>query len=182
MKIVTYYPLGKKDKKKIEKEVNKKFEYCFNDNTYTLIKCDMKIDLLFQEKIILFKDREWYPTLNFIRSLIEKNNTLSFLDSKDSNNSTGNINDFNIVYLDEGALSPVLRGANIMAPGIYKYRERVKTEYKINDLVLVDICGEIVAIGVATIDFKDIKSDTNGVAVIVKQFKHDKIDKFVFKN
>lgn len=159
MKIVTYYKLGKKDKTKIEKEINKKLNISFGSEDCIYIKSDIKIYFIEQNGTInFFKLNDiWYPTINYIRNLTNIENI------------------FNIVYLDDGAKNPILRGANVMAPGIFKYKEKVNNYYNTGDIVVINVSNQILAVGIAVINFLDIKKDTNGVAINVKHYENDEI-------
>ncbi|EQB60607.1 rna-binding protein [Vairimorpha apis BRL 01] len=145
--------IGKKDKKNINKYFNK--EILYKDKDYNLVKLKNRSNLIVREKIaILFYFNGMYiPTLKFL-------NEESF--------------EFPVVYLDEGAVNPLQRGANVMAPGIYKYFKQSQGDFKKNDIVIVNILKQgIFAIGQAIIDKTTINKDKIGEAICILHIKSD---------
>ncbi|KAF7683619.1 Translation machinery-associated protein 20 [Astathelohania contejeani] len=81
------------------------------------------------------------------------------------------------VFLDSGAFKPIMQGANIMAPGIYKYKEMIKSPFMMNDIVCIYIINDgFIAIGIAKIDFNIINENTKGVVIEIIHRKEDALD------
>lgn len=80
------------------------------------------------------------------------------------------------IYVDEGAVGPITRGADVMAPGIVQY-----DEFKVDDLVLIMLVkvNSVLAIGKALIDSFELKQIQKGKVIINIHHIGDKFWKFV---
>lgn len=139
--------LGKKDKKDINKRLG--YELLEKNEAYMIHRCRNKISLvsLGGVAILFFFNRKYFPTIRY-------------LEKHDS--------EFHEVFLDDGALGPLCRGADVMIPGILKYKDLIKKEFEAGDAVVIRIVGKsIVAIGEAVVGLQEMASKGNGVGVEV---------------
>lgn len=87
-----------------------------------------------------------------------------------------NIMELPIIYLDEGATGPIQRGANVMAPGIYKYINMCTGDFKTNDVVCISIIEKgILAVGMALLDKNNLTEHTAGEAVTILHIDNDEL-------
>ncbi|EPR78299.1 PUA domain RNA-binding protein, partial [Spraguea lophii 42_110] len=138
------------------------------------------------EMFIAFKKNKWIPTIKYLNSIIkhhnDNNNNKDGIDNKDDNDKQDNkditdiIIPFNYILLDAGAYNPLIRGADIMSPGIYKYKHMINIFNK-DDILPIIINNEVVAIGITTVDYSDIKEDSKGQAMINIHSKEDELYK-----
>ncbi|KAF9764775.1 Translation machinery-associated protein 20 [Nosema granulosis] len=137
--------LGKKDKKNINNIL--KEELLDKNKEYKVTKCKNKTSIItLEEKAIFFlHNGKYYPTIKFL----EENNV-----------------NLPSVYVDEGAVGPIHRGANIMAPGIYKYIEKVSLSFSKGSMVVVKLInGSILGIGISLLGKDEFAKDSSGEAV-----------------
>lgn len=86
-------------------------------------------------------------------------------------------NVFKTVLLDEGAVGPLSRGADVMAPGVIKYQEQA-SKFKKNEVVGIEIIGKgIFAVGLALMDFEEVLQKKEGPVIEVYHTEGDSIDK-----
>ncbi|KAH9411349.1 hypothetical protein HK407_05g10160 [Ordospora pajunii] len=140
--------LGKKEKKDINKHIGQ--ELLSKDELYMVYKSKKKVALIALGKhtILFCLNRKYFPTIRYL----EERGTERFCE----------------VFLDEGAVGPLSRGADVMIPGVMKYRELLKSRFKKGDVVLVNIIGRsIVAVGEAIIDFDEMNEEGTGVCIEV---------------
>lgn len=152
---ITEYTLSKKEKKQINKEIQ--FEYKLEEaKEYKFVKCRNKLNLVTLDGVLqLFKvgSSLFLPTLK--SNLIVKT-----------------------AILDSGALKPIQSGADVMCPGIYKYRDMVKISWKAKEIVAISIIDVgLVAIGIAEMGFDEINEQSKGVAIEVYHFMNDPLYK-----
>lgn len=83
-----------------------------------------------------------------------------------------------IVHLDDKALKPILGGADVMAPGVYKYIERCD-DFSKGDVVFIEIEGEIIGVGIALTGKNEIVAESRGVIIEVWQRKGDWASHFI---
>ncbi|ADM11588.1 RNA-binding protein [Encephalitozoon intestinalis ATCC 50506] len=140
--------LGKKDKKDINRQLGR--EILGKTEGYMLHKCRNRASVISREGLaILFCfNKKYFPTIQYLE--------------KHSNE------EFHEVFLDDGALGPLSRGADVMIPGILKYKDLVKGDFEEGDSVVIRILGKsIVGIGEAVVSFKDMAKKGNGIGIEV---------------
>ncbi|KAI5147995.1 hypothetical protein ENBRE01_0055 [Enteropsectra breve] len=77
------------------------------------------------------------------------------------------------VYLDDGALEPLKRGADVMAAGILK-NIGMCSAFEAGDVVGVEIIGQgLLAVGIAILGSADIVGGKTGPAVNILHIKDD---------
>jgi PUA domain protein len=142
------FPLGKKDKKAISKSLHG--IELDGDAAYKIYKCKDKLTVIALDGVpLLFSlhNSAYIPTL----ALLYKVEASA-----------------KIAYVDKGALKPIVGGADVMCPGVYKYREHITKSWEKNDVVLVKVIDHgNVAVGIAEIGSADITSTTMGVCITV---------------
>ncbi|EPR58573.1 cell cycle regulator protein [Toxoplasma gondii TgCatPRC2] len=114
----------------------------------TLVKCQRHITMIANGKQILFfqsRDGPWVPTLRLLHtypSMMPK------------------------MQVDRGAISFVLRGSNIMCPGLTSPGGRMEN-VEAGDVVQVTAEGKLnaCAIGIATMSTKQILQDNKGICI-----------------
>ncbi|KEP63162.1 UNVERIFIED_CONTAM: cell cycle regulator protein [Hammondia hammondi] len=114
----------------------------------TLVKCQRHITMIANGKRILFfqsRDGPWVPTLRLLHtypSMMPK------------------------MQVDRGAISFVLRGSNIMCPGLTSPGGRMEN-VEAGDVVQVTAEGKLnaCAIGIATMSTKQILQDNKGICI-----------------
>lgn len=85
-------------------------------------------------------------------------------------------NIFKTVFLDEGAMGPLSRGADVMAPGIIKYKEK-SAHFKKDDVVGIEIQENgIFGVGKALMDFEEMISKAEGPIIEIFHTKGDSLD------
>ncbi len=95
---------------------------------------------------------------------------IPFIDSLDM------FKDYPLVEVDEGAAKALLRGADLMAPGIKRY-----TEFDVGDLVVAGYHSSYVAIGEALESSKRLSQIKKGKIIKILHYKGDKIWKEIKK-
>ncbi|ORD98119.1 MCTS1 [Hepatospora eriocheir] len=79
------------------------------------------------------------------------------------------------VLLDEGALGPLNRGADVMIPGIIKYKDKIE-EFEKDEIVGIEIeTVGIFAVGKTLFSLKEMINKNSGVGIEVYNLKSDKI-------
>lgn len=142
------FPLGKKDKRAINKSLGG-MELDANAE-YKIYKCKDKLTIVGLDS---------HPVLFSLHASVYIP-TLAFLDRTEMVSK--------VAYVDKGALKPVLGGADVMCPGVYKYRDHIATPWEKNDVVLVRVIDHgNVAVGVADVASADITGITTGVCITV---------------
>lgn len=148
--------MGRKEIKTINKqlidfELNIKKEYKISKykNKYFIISDD-DYPMFFSINGI------YYPTIKFLKKETFK---------------------YKVVILDFGAYKPILRGADIMAGGIFKNKD-LCDDFKSGDVVIIKINDEIIGVGLAIIDKKDIYKDNIGKVIDVYHYLNDSLDGF----
>lgn len=137
--------LGKKDKKNINKELQ--MEILEKNEEYKVHKCKNKTKLITRgdSGVLFYFNKKYFPTIKYL----EKHDTK-----------------FSEIYLDDGAVIPINRGADVMIPGISKYRDMVKGEFRAGDPIVVRIIGQsIIGVGEALMDFKGMDFSKSGAGV-----------------
>lgn len=156
LEIISSSVLGKKDKKDINKLCGKEILLKIND--YKLVKLKNRSSLILNNNkaILFYFNNKYIPTLNTLKDkLIELSN----------------------IFLDEGAIGPLQRGANVMAPGIFKYIDLCTEEFKTDDLICIKIINKgILAVGLALIDKKNISAKSSGEAVAILHINNDELN------
>lgn len=83
---------------------------------------------------------------------------------------------YKCVTLDQGAVGPILNGADVMAPGILKYEEQCP-EFGEDEVVGVDIVGRgIIAVGLTTVSSDAMKRAREGPVIDVLHVSGDDLD------
>ncbi|KAM0672762.1 PUA domain-containing protein [Ordospora colligata] len=148
MEISSSCCLGKKEKKDINKHIDQ--ELLSKDESYMVYKSKKKVALIALGKntILFCLNKKYFPTIRYL----EEKGTEGFID----------------VFLDEGAVGPLSRGADVMIPGVMKCKELLKCKFKKGDVVVINIIGKsIVAVGEAIIDFDEMNEKGMGVCIEV---------------
>lgn len=148
--------LGKRDRKDINRQLG--HEVLEADGAYTVHKCKNKASVVSKDgSAVLFHfNRKYFPTIRHL-----------------SDHGEG----FCEVVLDEGAAGPLGRGADVMAPGVLKYKDLVRGSFEPGDAVAVRILGgAVVAVGEARMSLKDIVGGATGVCVEVYHKAGDGLD------
>ncbi|PFH33829.1 cell cycle regulator protein [Besnoitia besnoiti] len=122
----------------------------------TLVKCQRHISLLANGKDILFfqsRDGPWVPSLRLVHtypSMMPK------------------------MQVDRGAISFVLRGSNIMCPGLTSPGGRMEN-VEAGHVVQITAEGKInaCAVGVATMSTEQIRHENKGVCIETYTFLND---------
>lgn len=84
---------------------------------------------------------------------------------------------YKTVWLDKGALGPLSRGADVMAPGLLKYSEKC-VDFEKDEILGVEIEDEgIFAVGIALMSFKEMMAIREGPVIDILHSKGDKLDK-----
>lgn len=156
IEIISSSTLGKKDKKLLNKslegmELEQSVEYKMH-------KCKHKLNIITKDgKPILFtlNGIKYMPTLN----ALEENSFLG-----------------RIAWLDQGALKPILSGANVMSPGIYLYKDRIEKQWIKSDIVAIKIIDKgLVAIGIAEVGSEDVVEKSSGICINIVHRRNDNI-------
>lgn len=83
---------------------------------------------------------------------------------------------FKTVWLDAGALGPISRGADVMAPGILKYLEKCP-EFDRDEILGVEIEGQgVYAVGQVLVGYKEMVQTKEGPVVEILHCKGDNVD------
>lgn len=86
-------------------------------------------------------------------------------------------NIFKTIFLDEGAIGPLTRGADVMIPGILKYKERSDKFIK-NEVVGIEIIDQgVFAVGKCLMDFEEMDKVKEGPAIEVYHVKGDHLNR-----
>jgi predicted RNA-binding protein (TIGR00451 family) len=144
--------VGKRDRKLINKELGR--EVLEKHRECKVHKCRNKSSVLSLDGMpILFLYRKrYFPTIRHLEDIGMK---------------------WAVVYLDDGAVGPISRGADVMAPGIHRYREMVEGDFGAGDAVVVRIVGgDVIAVGEALVGLSEIDKGQAGAAVEI----HHKIN------
>ncbi|KAF7703908.1 hypothetical protein CDIK_0072 [Cucumispora dikerogammari] len=148
--------MGKKDIKLLNKQTNcSALDF---RKEYKISKYKNKFFIVSDSYPLFFNvDNIYFPTLRYL------------------NNESG---EYKVAVLDDGAYKPILRGADVMAGGILK-NYALCDEFKVNDVVVIKITDEIVGIGLATVNKKDIKLDSSGIVIEIYHYKGDDLNLFL---
>lgn len=151
-KINTRHIISKMDKKKINKSLNrlifdlkKEYEYLNLKNNIQIIKLE--------NKFLYFKyNDKLYPTIqNFDKEMYKR------------------------VYLDDGAIEPIKRGAKIMAPGVLKYLEK-SDKFDKGEIVGVEIIDNmIIGVGYALVSYQEMIRNKEGAVIEILHVIGDKL-------
>lgn len=147
--------LGKKDKKTINRELQA--DVLKRNLDYKVHKCKNKTSIVSQgHSAMLFQfGKKYFPTIR----LLERCGL-----------------HFGEVYLDDGAVGPLSRGADVMTPGIFKYREMIDRGFKKGDVVVIRIIGKSVfGVGEALLDLQDMSATQSGIGVEVHHRLNDEL-------
>lgn len=141
--------LSKSDKKKYNASLGNIFDLKAD---YKVIQITSKLKLIRSaEKFLFFEYYDKiYPTVqNFDKTL------------------------FKTVVLDEGALLPLSRGADVMAPGVIKYKH-MSSNFSAGDVVGVEILNHgIYAVGQSLIGFDEMLKVGEGQVIEIYHTKND---------
>ncbi len=125
-------------------------------NTYTLVLLTNNIKIIKNENSVPIYFTHYdklYPTVNSFDK-----------------------NEYKTVLLDSGAMAPISRGADVMIPGILKFKEENSGLSK-DDVVGIEIENEgIFAVGKSLLNFKDLERVKSGVAIEILHFKGDTLE------
>lgn len=149
--------LSKKQIKSIIALLNK-YHYNEEHENLKIIKCKDKVSLISSEnQILLFS--------------IGKSEFLPHLRLVDENTP------FKVAYLDGGAKKPLLSGADVMLPGIFKYIDKIEPWDK-GEYVIVKVEDEIFGIGITTCNSNEITKDSHGTGIEMIHVKDDSLFNF----
>ncbi len=155
------YCLSKKDIKNLKKELNEFFENLDDiipkkSKVEVVITDNFDIILVDREPIAFKKDNKIIPTIKLL---------LKFLPNK------------NLVVVDRGAIRFLIKGADVMAPGIVDANEDIKE----GDFVFVvdEEHKKPICVGIALMDGKTMKESNEGRAIKNLHYVGDKIWKFM---
>ncbi|ELA42508.1 uncharacterized protein VICG_00607 [Vittaforma corneae ATCC 50505] len=144
--------MSKSDKKKYNVAMGNVLDM---KTEYKMVQITGKLKLIRDSEKFLFFEyyNRIYPTIqNFDKSL------------------------FKTVVLDEGAVGPLSRGADVMAPGVIKYQNQ-SVHFKKDDVVGIEILNQgIFAIGLCLIDFEEMLLKKEGPVIEVYHIKNDMLD------
>lgn len=148
----TSHTMGKADKKKINAsigdalDIKQEYKFLCMNNRTKVIKHNGTA-LYF-----LYFDKIFPTIRNFDRSL------------------------YKCVYLDDGAVGPLERGANVMAPGILRYREMCP-RFSSNEILGVEIVGDgLIAVGISLMSSEEMESTKEGPVVEILHLRGDALD------
>jgi len=144
--------MSKQDKKKINAKSSIKLD---QKAEYKVCSISSKIKLYRDDKsIILFEyyDRV-FPTIHsFDRSCFKR------------------------VVLDAGAVGPLMRGADVMCPGVIKYKD-MSDDFEENEIVGIEIIDQgIIGVGVTLMSYNEMIKKKEGPVIDVLHIKGDFID------
>lgn len=159
IEVVSSSTLGKQDRKSINKSLGYiELAQCME---YKLHKCRGKITIITERNtpvLFSFHKFPYLPTLNFL----ERGNS-----------------PVKKAYLDQGALKPILKGADVMCPGVYKYRSYIDSKWEREDVVAVCIIDHgLVAVGIAEIGSEEMTGTSTGACITVLHRQQDPIYNF----
>lgn len=83
-----------------------------------------------------------------------------------------------VAYLDDGAKKPLLSGADVMVPGIFKFIDKIEHWNK-GEYLIVKVEDEIFGIGIATVDSKSINANSTGIGIEMIHVKNDALYNYV---
>lgn len=87
-----------------------------------------------------------------------------------------NKDNFKRVTLDSGAMGPLMRGADVMCPGVLKYKE-LSDKFENNEIVGIEILDHgITGVGVTNMSYDDMIKLKEGSLVSVYHVKGDCVD------
>ena len=69
------------------------------------------------------------------------------------------------VVADKGAVEPILKGRNLMVPGVREYAENIE---KGDEIIVRDPQGKVFGVGIAKMGSDELKTQTRGVAVKIR--------------
>lgn len=145
--------LSKADKKKYNAQLGDILDI---KETYTVLQISTKLKLVRNTEKFLFFEYygRVYPAIqNFDKNL------------------------FGTVLLDEGAVEPLSRGADVMAPGVIKYKEQ-SCRFKKNDVVGVEIINRgVFGVGLCLMDFEEMLMKKEGPVIEMYHIKNDCLNK-----
>ncbi|WUR02793.1 translation machinery-associated protein 20 [Vairimorpha necatrix] len=155
IEIISTSQISKKDKKSINKICNT--ELLKKQEEYQIAKLKNRSNLILDgnKAIMFFFNNKYIPTIKTLEQ---------------------NLLNLPTVYLDSGAIGPLERGANVMAPGVFKYIDQCIEDFKKNDIVCIKIINMgILAVGQALLDKREFKQNTTGEAIEILHIKNDEL-------
>lgn len=159
IEVISSSILGKQDRKSLNKSL--KCIQLEQHTEYKLHKCRGKITVITEEGIpVLFSFQKlpYLPTLHCLR----RENSVA-----------------KKAYLDQGALNPILNGADVMCPGVYKYRSQIESQWVRGDTVAVCILDHgLIAVGIAEVGSEEITDASTGACITVFHRQGDSIYNF----
>lgn len=159
IEVISSSVLGKQDRKSLNKSL--KYIQLEQRMDYKLHRCRGKITIITEESIPVLFSFQKFPCLP----------TLHFLNRGNS--------PVKKAYLDQGALNPILKGADVMCPGVYKYRSQIENNWVRGDTVAVCIIDSgLVAVGIAEVGSDEITDASTGPCIIVLHRDGDPIYNF----
>lgn len=152
MEIGSQHSIGKAEKKRINSLVENALD----------LKSEYKVCHV-SNKIKLVKDGEKFVYFEYYGKLCP---TIHTFDRKI----------FKCVALDSGAVVPLSRGADVMSPGIIKYKD-LCDKFAVDEVVGVEIIGQgIFAIGITLMSYDEMLAKNEGPVINVLHIKGDKLD------
>ena len=152
--------LSKKEKKQLNEELNKELQenYQINPNK----------DIITEKNNILYKNGNKFLIIkqNDIDNINKKSNLyLPHLNSVDENSK------FKSVFIDKGAIPFIIKGADLMKPGITKFDEDIKK----NDIIIIkdENHNKNLAIGHSLLSSKELKKQEKGKSIIIYHYFND---------
>lgn len=148
----TSHLIGKADKKKLNTECGLNLDIKKDYRLYILSNKAKVIKLDGATLFFIFHDKTFPTISNFDKST------------------------YKTILLDEGAVGPLSRGADVMAPGILKFEESCPAFEK-NEVVGIEIQGKgIMAVGLTLVDFSEMRRIREGPIIDIYHLKGDALD------
>lgn len=150
-----------KNKSTLSKADKKKYNQKLGD------LLDMKLDyslISISTKLKLIRNNEEFLFFDYFGTVIP---TVKHLDRSL----------FKVVWLDSGALGPLSRGADVMAPGIIKYLDK-SPKFERDEVLGVEIEGQgIFAVGLALMSYDEMVVKKEGPVIDILHLKGDSLDR-----
>lgn len=136
--------LSNKEKKNIEKQLPKGYEILKKDT----IKEHNNILYKNEERYLIIKDKEYFPHLKSI-----------------------NEEEYNSVYVDKGAIPFIIKGADLMRPGIHKIDKNIEK----NQIIIIkdENHNKNLAIGFSLFSSDELEKQEKGKSVKIYHYVGD---------
>lgn len=137
-----------------------------------------KINAIITDALDLKQEYKLFCMNNRTKVIKHNNSALYFLyfDKIFPTIQNFNKNLYKCVFLDDGAVGPLTRGADVMAPGILKHQEMCP-EFSKNEILGVEIIGKgLIAVGMSLLSSEEMKKVREGPVVDIFHLKGDSLD------